>query len=334
VTELRRLFDAQPDEFAIELLRSADSDAPSAPSLADAAAVLGVGALFVGAGAATGTAAAAAGAAKAAALSAPAAGLSLSPLAAAGLAATPAAATSTAVTVTFAVLAKSATLGMVAGLAVMGGFYSTIGAEHAAPAVASRDQGAESSANTAPSRRVPARSNASSRDGEAAVAAAPAAAAFELATPSIAEPGAAGRATPRSASPGLRSTAGKTRSGAVAVPAQAAAAQPAPAQAASEPAAAPKKASLSLEVELLDRARSALRAGDALGALSVLDDYASAKQSGVLAPEAQVLRIQVLERLGRVGAASTLARDFVTRHPGSRHAAALRQLAERADDAP
>jgi hypothetical protein len=98
--------------------------------------------------------------------------------------------------------------------------------------------------------------------------------------------------------------------------------------------AQPKNASLALEVQLLDRARGALLAGDAIGSLSVLDEYQSAQRTGILAPEAQVLRIQVLERLGRTGAASALARDFVGRHPGSRHAAALRPLAERADAAP
>ncbi len=117
MNELRRLLDAPSDDFAVALLRSATEDAPEARSLSKAAAALGVGALVGGGaiGVATGAASASA-AGSASAFGAHAAAALGTPVAlpqAAGI--------------TFAVLAKQAAIGMLAGVAVMGGYYTSVG---------------------------------------------------------------------------------------------------------------------------------------------------------------------------------------------------------------
>lgn len=329
MSELRRLFDAPPDEFAVELLRSADADEPEARSLAQAARALGVSALFAGAGvAASGASATGTGLAAASTSASSAAGaggaLAAAP-AAASLGAAPAA-------ITLAVLAKHAAFGMVAGLTVMGGLYTTdslpgLRADRAAPAE-QRAANVPTDSDRAP--RV--RSTATPADPQ------PVTAAFPLLDES---PGAEGRpesASVPSASPANAPSVGRAARSAAAARTAAAPTTPVEAPATSSappPAEAEARApSLSREVELLDRARGALLGGDAILALAVLDEYASAEGPRVLGPEAQVLRIQVLERLGRRRAASALARDFVARHPTSRHAAALEPLAERADEQP
>ena len=55
---------------------------------------------------------------------------------------------------------------------------------------------------------------------------------------------------------------------------------------------------LSAELGVLDVARSKLGAGDARGALAVLDEYARTFPRGRLGLEAEVLRIDALSRAG------------------------------------
>jgi hypothetical protein len=339
VTELRRLFDAQPDEFSLELLRAAEDDAPSPRSLAQAAAALGVGAML--AGAATLSTPVASASVASSLVASPSAA---APAAAAGLAALPTG-VSSAATITLAALAKQAAVGMVAGLVVMGGFYSTIGAPKRTAEGESGQRAAETAVAARPAaRRVTASGSLPSNAVTAAeLAAVPPAASLQAeATPlaganlpsestGVREQGSRASSARAVAARGGGAAKAVSRS---AKPASDEALAAARAETASAARAQPKNASLALEVQLLDRARAALLAGDAIGSLSVLDEYQSGQRSGILAPEAQVLRIQVLERLGQTGAASALARDFVRRHPGSRHAAALRPLAERADAAP
>jgi hypothetical protein len=339
VTELRRLFDAQPDEFSLELLRAAEDDAPSPRSLAQAAAALGVGAML--AGAATLSTPVASASVASSMLASPSAA---APAAAAGLAALPTA-VSSAATITFTVVAKQAAVGMLAGLVVMGGFYSTIGAPKR---TAEGESASEHAAETALAARPLARRVSGGRltseavAGAEPVAAPPAAPLRAGATPlagstlpsespGVREQGSPALSARGAATRGLGSAKAVSRS---AKPERSEATAAASPETAALASAQPKNASLALEVELLDRARAALLAGDAIGSLSVLDEYQGGRRSGILAPEAQVLRIQVLERLGQTRAASALARDFVERHPGSRHAAALRPLAEQADAAP
>jgi hypothetical protein len=353
VTELRRLFDAEPDDFALELLRSAHDDGPAAASFNQAAAALGVGAVLAGTTAASSAGAASVASLGSSAASAPATSIGLSAVTA-GLSAAPVTA-STAATITFAVLAKQAAIGMVAGLAVMGGFYATVGSSPdgtnpGAPAAHTQT----SLAAAARPQRAPLSAQAPPASFGEAVAAmetsspavpllpdqgnvAPRSDRSELERSKLAEQAGSARsiAARLARAPSSQRVTSDAPSGAPAtvaeVPTVAFPATPVPAPSALAPAA---NDSLSLEVALLDRARSALAAGDATRSLSVLDEYQRGTPSGILAPEAQVLRIQVLERLGQTRAASALARDFVARHPGSRHAAALRALAERADARP
>jgi hypothetical protein len=83
--------------------------------------------------------------------------------------------------------------------------------------------------------------------------------------------------------------------------------------------------SLSAELALLDRARSALAERDAHTALAVLGAYEQSFPAGVLHDEAVVLRVDALTASGdRVGA-SRLARDFLASRPTSPHAPHLLQ---------
>ncbi len=307
MTELRRLIDAQSDDFAVALLRSANDDAPEARSLSKAAAALGVGALVGG-----GAIGVAAGAASASAAgSASALGTAQAAAALGAPAALPQAAG-----VTFVVLAKQAAIGMLAGVAVMGGYYTSVGLPssrghdnvHAVPAAPAAPRAPERAPRLKPLENAEPPAVVSEPGPEPAGVTAQFALLNE---PSVAAapPRRTQRVAPQKAAPAV----------AVSAPA---------------PAPAAKSATLAVEVALLDRARSALTAGDALGSLSVLEEYAGEKRSGVLAPEAQFLEIQALERAGRTGAARALARDFIAKHPGSRKAASLEALVRPADARP
>ena len=314
MTELKRLFDAQADEFALELLRSAEGDAPSSRSLSQTAAALGIGAAFAG---------------TAVAPSAVASTIVATQAAATASVAAPAAVTGVA-TLTFAVVAKQAAVGMVAGLVAMGGYYSAVGVEPRAPDARS------GSAVASPGEPNPA--------GKARPVPASAPLGNDVASEAPADPGAglAAAFAPESAEAAAASPApeakpaARTAKIAAIAPKVEALAAPVAAERAPEPPAAKAPAKqgmaseLALEVELLDRARAALRGGNALFALTLLEGH----RGGILAPEAQFLRIQALEQSGQSRAAGALARDFLARQPGSRHAAALRSLAERTDGAP
>ena len=87
--------------------------------------------------------------------------------------------------------------------------------------------------------------------------------------------------------------------------------------------------SLEGEVTALDRARSALAAGDANRALERLGQYEQAFPKGALRPEATYLRIQALSKAGQHGAARELAARFLAKNPSSPHAAQLQALISR-----
>lgn len=74
---------------------------------------------------------------------------------------------------------------------------------------------------------------------------------------------------------------------------------------------------LRLELEALDRARARLAAGEALGALGLLDKYARAYPHGRLGLEAEVLRIDALAKSGQRDMARRRAEAFLRRHPNS-----------------
>jgi DNA polymerase-3 subunit gamma/tau len=311
VSELRRLFDAEPDDFATALLRSAEDDAPNARSFSQAARALGVSALLAGAAVAPSAAASSVAATGAVAAGTQAA-VSVTALAgSAGYGA-----------LTVAVLAKHVAIGMVAGVAVMGGFYTAVGVPGSNRAPAREAVHAQ-----APAAGTSPRGVSKPQGARAAFPALPEDAVVAVPTEAVAP--VAEQRPPSGAEP--RNVAPLARPRAPAV-----VSEPAPPPAAAPPVETPQKAGLTLagEVALLDRAQKALRGGDALGSLALLDEYRGAQRSNVLVPEAEVLRIQALDRVGRQRAAAELARSFIRQNPGSRHAAALRPLAERADAAP
>ncbi|MBI3184904.1 MAG: hypothetical protein HYZ28_22420 [Myxococcales bacterium] len=102
------------------------------------------------------------------------------------------------------------------------------------------------------------------------------------------------------------------------------------APAAGAPAAAPDTSTLAEEIALLDSVRVALARKDAEAASASLAEYAARFPSGVLAPEAEALKIEVELEGGRRVAAERLAEEFFRRHPRSPLAARLRALLERA----
>jgi len=115
----------------------------------------------------------------------------------------------------------------------------------------------------------------------------------------------------------------------------------APAPTETTPAAAPAAASaapavpaidarrLVAEVAVLDRARAALRRGDAAGAAAALDEHARAFADGALLAEAELLRIEALAAAGDAAQARRRARDFLSRFPQSPLAKRLRSLVDR-----
>lgn len=91
------------------------------------------------------------------------------------------------------------------------------------------------------------------------------------------------------------------------------------------------KSSIALEIETLERVRSQLAREDGRGALSTLQRYSSKHPSGVLAHEADVLRVEALLVAGDAPAAHDLAERLLERHGDSPHRARLQGLARRAD---
>lgn len=79
----------------------------------------------------------------------------------------------------------------------------------------------------------------------------------------------------------------------------------------------PAPPSIGEETSLLAGAQSALRAGDAKGALSLLERHRERYPSGALAEEREASRVLALCKLGRVAEARSAADTFVTAHPRS-----------------
>ena len=80
------------------------------------------------------------------------------------------------------------------------------------------------------------------------------------------------------------------------------------------------------EIALIDAARSALGAGDALRCLSMLQTHGERFTTPRLSPEVGVLRIEALVALGRWEEARRLGREFLASHPGSTHGQRVRTL--------
>jgi hypothetical protein len=90
---------------------------------------------------------------------------------------------------------------------------------------------------------------------------------------------------------------------------------------------APQRApSLGREIDLIDAARAALSRGDARGALATLDAYSRIYPRGRLGMEAEVLRIDALERSGDTDGARRRAEAFLRHNPKSVLSARVRRL--------
>jgi hypothetical protein len=96
------------------------------------------------------------------------------------------------------------------------------------------------------------------------------------------------------------------------------------------PVAAPKSAqsasALEEEVRAVDDARRTLHAGDAAGAIALLDAYEARYPAGALAQESAEVRIEALYRSGKRAQADVLAARFVAAHPTSPYARVIRAL--------
>jgi TolA-binding protein len=87
---------------------------------------------------------------------------------------------------------------------------------------------------------------------------------------------------------------------------------------------------VSQELALLDRARKALGAGDAHGALAALAEHARRFPHGELGLEAELLHVEALLASGDGEQAASRARAFLTAHPDSPYTARVRTLLEKA----
>jgi hypothetical protein len=90
--------------------------------------------------------------------------------------------------------------------------------------------------------------------------------------------------------------------------------------------AAPRKPTLADEVAALDKARKAMD-DDPEAALAAVESYEKGFKGGVLAEEAEMLRVESLARAGKKEEARAAAAAFLARYPKSAHAARIRALA-------
>lgn len=88
--------------------------------------------------------------------------------------------------------------------------------------------------------------------------------------------------------------------------------------------------SVALEIEAIERVRSELARKDGQAALTALRRYASEHPAGVLAHEADVLRVEALLQAGDAPAALELAQQLLLRHGDSPHRSRLEALARQA----
>ena len=83
---------------------------------------------------------------------------------------------------------------------------------------------------------------------------------------------------------------------------------------------------LSAEVLALDRAREALFSGNAAAALRLLDVHSRTFKAPSLSPEATVLRVEALLRIGRSSEAERVGNNLLATHRGTAHAQRVRSL--------
>ncbi|HLK36574.1 MAG TPA: hypothetical protein VKU41_07455 [Polyangiaceae bacterium] len=90
--------------------------------------------------------------------------------------------------------------------------------------------------------------------------------------------------------------------------------------------AGPAPDTLGEQTQRLDRARAAVEAGDAAGALATLDEFDRRYPSTALGEESSTLRVEALVRRGDREAAGHAARQFLKRYPASVHAVRVTEL--------
>jgi hypothetical protein len=93
-----------------------------------------------------------------------------------------------------------------------------------------------------------------------------------------------------------------------------------------------KDESLSAEVRILDRARAAVEARDPAAAQRALDTYAQRFPQGHLKPEATVLQLAVLVRLGRRAAAKAMAAQLLANESYRTYAHRIRSTLREIED--
>jgi hypothetical protein len=79
----------------------------------------------------------------------------------------------------------------------------------------------------------------------------------------------------------------------------------------------PSSSQLASEIATLDQAKHAVKSGDSVRALHILDSYDATFSHGALAPEASALRIEALVRAGRRVEAQNALGAFRSSHPES-----------------
>ena len=96
------------------------------------------------------------------------------------------------------------------------------------------------------------------------------------------------------------------------------------------PASTPSPAArLTEETRAVGAIRTSLQKGDTREALHLLDSYEAEFPRGVLAEEAEVLRIETLGRAGDKAEAARRASRFLAERPSSPHAARVRTMTTR-----
>jgi hypothetical protein len=313
VTELQRLLDSSDDEMERALLGAVGAERPHASALRSTALALGLTVSTADALAATLPAASAFGTSLGVEATSGAVQLGSSAGVASSAAATTSAAGGIAAlgSASLGVLGKSLLGGTLLSFVALTTLDRTVGLS---PKPGSSSSGTSSVRPAPPEPRVPAL---------------PAAAVVGSAATASIEPSTLAHSKP--------STDNRRELARLSKPvlvADTAPAEPAPGKAAfavgqepHEAAAAAAKASLTAEIRLLDRARAALAAGDAVTAGQLLDIYAANRPSGVLTQEAGLLRVKLLLVRGQRSAAAELARQIIATHPESTHVDSLRRLA-------
>jgi len=112
---------------------------------------------------------------------------------------------------------------------------------------------------------------------------------------------------------------------ALAVPASSPSTRPQAASSRRTPNPAVERGGITEELAILERARSALAAGDTTRAAQLLGEHSRLKERALI-PEAQLLAVELAWARGDRSGAGALASAFVQQHPRSPHARRARSL--------